>query len=83
MTLEQTLLSVWQQMLIEEKRVIEIEEVRYPTAKTSTKRLRNVAFEYGNGESAGLNRIRVPALDGPIWPAKASGSCSSAQAVAT
>ena len=56
MTLEQTLISVWQQALIDEKSVIEIGDVPYRAAKTSSKRLRSVDFDYGEWRISGIEQ---------------------------
>lgn len=47
MTLEETLLAVWQQTLAEGKTVVELESEHYPLRTTRVKKLRSVEFMYG------------------------------------
>jgi len=47
MTLEEALISVWQQALAERKAAVELEGESYAVKATRAKRLRIVAFAYG------------------------------------
>ena len=56
MTLEETMLAVWRQALVDEKRVVEIDGQRYPVSKTPSKRLRTVMFDYGEHRITGIEQ---------------------------
>ena len=45
-TLEETLISVWQQALAENARSVILEERSFPVRRTSRSRLREVDFEF-------------------------------------
>lgn len=47
MTLPETLIAVWQQVLAEEKSVVRLEGETYRVGKTRAKKLRTVEFSYG------------------------------------
>lgn len=56
MTLGDTLISVWQQALVERKGSVEIEQNQYPVRKTSSKRLRSVDFPYREWRISGIEQ---------------------------
>jgi hypothetical protein len=45
--IDQALVTVWQQVLIEKRREVELKGKRYPVGRTRSKRLRTVGFEFG------------------------------------
>ncbi len=47
MTLGETLVSVWQQVLAQQKAAVVLDEEQYPVKATRAKRLRTVQFSYG------------------------------------
>lgn len=47
MTLAETLISVWQQVLVQGQPAVELEGERFPVKPTRAKKLRSVAFVYG------------------------------------
>ncbi len=47
MTLGETAISVWKQVLVEERPVVELEGNAYPVGSTRSKKLRTVRFTYG------------------------------------
>ena len=46
MTLGETLIEVWQQVLVEGKLRVELADKSYPVTTTRAKKLRTVRFEY-------------------------------------
>lgn len=46
MTLTETLISIWQQVLEQEKEIVELEVKAYRVGRTRAKKLRTVDFEY-------------------------------------
>ena len=68
-SLEETLISVWQQAMVEEAKTITVEGRTFPVRRTSRSRLREVSC-------AGSSRIRKPARDGRGWHAKERRSCN-------
>ena len=56
MTLEQTLISVWQQALIDLVGVVELEGHSYPVHRTSGRRLRQVDFTFEGKQLRGLEQ---------------------------
>jgi NADPH-dependent ferric siderophore reductase len=55
-SLEETLLSVWQQALIENARSVKLENRTFPIRRTSRSRLREVDFQFENHELRGLEQ---------------------------
>jgi len=56
MTLGETLVSVWQQVLAEGKAVVELEGERFPMKPTRAKKLRAVEFAYGTYRIDGIEQ---------------------------
>lgn len=56
MTLAETLVAVWQQVLAEEKPEVRLEADTYRVEKTRAKRLRSVEFAYGPHRVAGIEQ---------------------------
>lgn len=56
MTLAETLVTVWQQALAEEKSLVELEGKRYGVERTRAKKLRTVEFTYGAHRLAGIEQ---------------------------
>lgn len=56
MTLAETLVAVWQQVLAEEKPVVRLEADTYLVEKTRAKRLRSIEFAYGSHRVAGIEQ---------------------------
>jgi len=46
-TLEETLISVWRQALVEDRKTVTLEGVQYPVRRTSRSKLREVNFRFG------------------------------------
>src|SRR6201997_4952076 len=55
-TLEETLISVWQQALAENARTVELEGRTFPVRRTSRSRLREVDFQFEGHELRGLEQ---------------------------
>lgn len=53
---EQTLIEVWRQALIENAKVIELGDERYPARRTSKRGLRQVDFVFDGNEIRGLEQ---------------------------
>lgn len=56
MTLGETLISVWQQALVEGKAEVELDTEVYPVGHTRAKGLRTVAFEFGPHQLEGIEQ---------------------------
>jgi hypothetical protein len=56
MTLEETLVSVWQQALIDLVGAVELEGQSYPVRRTSGRRLRQVDFDFEGRQLRGLEQ---------------------------
>jgi len=54
--LESTLLSVWQQTLIDKKKTVELDGVTYPVRQTAKSKLKQVDFRFGDRELRGLEQ---------------------------
>src|SRR5438105_6513516 len=55
-SLEETLISVWQQALIENARNVKLENRGFPVRRTSRSRLREVDFQFEGHELRGLEQ---------------------------
>lgn len=55
-SLEETLVSVWQQALAENARSVKLEERSFPVRRTSRSRLREVDFEFEGHRLRGLEQ---------------------------
>ena len=55
-TLEETLISVWQQALAENARSVSLEDRSFPVRRTSRSRLREVDFEFEGHQLRGLEQ---------------------------
>jgi hypothetical protein len=53
---EQTLVEVWRQALVENARVVVLEEERYPIRRTPKRDLRQVGFVFDGNEIRGLEQ---------------------------
>ena len=56
MTLEETLVSVWRQVLVERAGVADIDGVKYPAVRTSTNRLWQVDFNFEGHPLRGIEQ---------------------------
>lgn len=56
MTLADTLVTVWQQALAEERAAVMLEGKSYPVAKTRAKKLRTVDFAHGARRLTGIEQ---------------------------
>jgi len=56
MTLEETLISVWRQVLVEDVSAVAIENRSYRVRRTSRSKLREIDFEYGEQTLRGLEQ---------------------------
>jgi hypothetical protein len=54
--LEETLISVWQQALVENARSVKLENRSFPVRRTSRSRLREVDFQFEGHELRGLEQ---------------------------
>ena|SRR5205823_2532131 len=55
-SLEETLVSVWQQTLVENARSVKLENLSFPVRRTSHSRLREVEFQFEGHELRGLEQ---------------------------
>jgi len=55
-SLEDTLISVWQQVLLENARNVTLENRTFPVRRTSRSRLREVDFQFESHEMRGLEQ---------------------------
>ena len=55
-TLEETLISVWQQVLVENARSVKLKDRNFPVRRTSRSRLREVDFQFEEHELRGLEQ---------------------------
>jgi len=55
-TLEETLISVWQQALAENARSVSLEDRSFPVRRTSRSRLREVDFEFEGHQLRGVEQ---------------------------
>ena len=56
MTLEDALTSVWRQVLVEEAKVVTLNEASYPVRRTSRSKLREVDFKLGDTALRGVEQ---------------------------
>lgn len=56
MTLEETLISIWRQLLVEHAAAAEIAGVKYPAVRTSTNRLWQVDFNFEGHPLRGIEQ---------------------------
>lgn len=56
MTLAETVISVWQQVLAEERATVELEGQSYRVGRTRSRKLRTVEFGYGAHELVGIEQ---------------------------
>jgi hypothetical protein len=56
MTLEDALLSVWQQVFTEDAKTVVLDAATYPIRRSSRSRLREVDFRFGNTELRGVEQ---------------------------
>ena len=55
-SLEETLISVWQQVMIENARSVKLENRSFPVRRTSRSKLREVDFQFEGHEMRGLEQ---------------------------
>ena len=55
-SLEETLISVWQQALVDNARSVKLENQSFPVRRTSRSRLREVDFQYEGHQLRGLEQ---------------------------
>jgi len=56
MSLAETLVSVWQQTLVEERKAVELDGRSYSVGQTRSRRLRTVDFEYAEHHITGIEQ---------------------------
>ena len=56
MSLEDTLISVWQQVFAENAKTVVLDDARYPIRRTSRSKLREVDFKFGDTALRGLEQ---------------------------
>jgi hypothetical protein len=56
MTLAETLVSVWQQVLADDRRSVELDSRTLPVGQTRSRRLRTVDFEYAGHRITGIEQ---------------------------
>jgi len=56
MTLEETLLAIWEQAMVKNAKAVELEGKSFPVKKTSKHRLRQVDFSYEGEDLRGLEQ---------------------------
>ena len=54
--LEETLISVWHQVMLEDSKVLTLEGKKFPVRRTSRSRLREVDFQFEGHELRGLEQ---------------------------
>ena len=55
-SLEETLISVWRQAMVEDARVVTLQNEKFPVRRTSRSRLREVDFQFEGRELRGLEQ---------------------------
>lgn len=55
-SLEETLISVWRQAMVEDAKVVTLEDKKFPVRRTNRSRLREVDFEFEGHELRGLEQ---------------------------
>ncbi len=55
-SLEETLISVWRQAMVEDAKVVTLEDKEFPVRRTSRSRLREVDFQFEGLELRGLEQ---------------------------
>lgn len=75
-SLEETLISVWRQVMVEGAKTVTVEGRNFPVRRTSRSKLREVDFRFDAHELRGLEQILEPVLDGRDWHGKEKRSCS-------
>jgi len=55
-SLEETLISVWRQVMLEDAKVVTVHDEEFPVRRTSRSRLRQVDFRFENHELRGLEQ---------------------------
>jgi len=53
-TLEETLISVWRQAMVEDAKMVTLQQGRFPVQRTSRSRLREVDFQFEGHQLRGL-----------------------------
>jgi hypothetical protein len=56
MTLAETLVSVWQQVLPQQKKIVDLDGRSWPVGRTRSRRLRTVDFEYAGHRLTGIEQ---------------------------
>jgi hypothetical protein len=55
-SLEETLVSVWHQVMVEDTKIVTLGEQKFPVRRTSRSRLREVDVQFGGHELRGLEQ---------------------------
>jgi hypothetical protein len=55
-SLEETLISVWRQTMVEDAKVVTLQDEKFPVRRTSRSRLRQVDFQFEGHELRGLEQ---------------------------
>jgi hypothetical protein len=55
-SLEETLISVWRQTMVEDAKVVTLQDEKFPVRRTSRSRLREVDFQFEGHELRGLEQ---------------------------
>ena len=67
MSLEEALISVWQQVFAENAKTVTLDDVRYPIRRTSRSKLREVDFKFGDTALRGVSKMRTQIHAGQSW----------------
>jgi hypothetical protein len=55
-SLEETLISVWRQAMVEDAKVVTLEDAKFPVRRTSRSKLREVDFQFQGHQLRGLEQ---------------------------
>src|SRR5438128_9274911 len=75
-SLEETLTSVWQQVMIENARSVKLENRSFPVRRTSRSRLREVDFQFEGTNCAISKKVPRQHRAGQNWHDKEKKRCS-------
>ena len=56
MSLEEALISIWQQVFVENAKTVTLDDVSYPIRRTSRSKLREVDFKFGDTTFRGVEQ---------------------------
>ena len=67
LSFEETLAGVWRQALVEDAKVVELRNERYPVRRTPKRHLRQVDFAFEGEEIRGRSRTQKRNQSGHKW----------------